>query len=101
MKFFLALSMLLASAAAQPSHGKEISVAASAMCQPLRDAFLHNIDAIIRLESVNFMLKKDEVYVDRYSGYYDDALANFDAKTLMAAIDVISANCPLPSTKGS
>jgi hypothetical protein len=98
MRILLALNMMLALAAVQPGHASEM--AAGVLCKPLREAFLHNIDAIIRLETVNFMLKKDDVYVDRYSDYYDDALSNFDVRTLLKAIDVISANCPLP-TKGS
>lgn len=97
MRALLGLILMLASAAVQPGHAGELTIEKGALCRPLREAFLHNIDAIIRLETVNFMLKKDDVYVDRYSDYYDDALSNFDVRTLMEAIDVISANCPLPS----
>lgn len=100
MKLLWALNVILALAGAQPGHAAG-DAAKGVLCQPLRDAFLHNIDAIIRLESVNFMLKKDNVYVDRYSNYYDEALSNFDVGTLLKAIDVISANCPLPTTNGS
>lgn len=97
MKYKLILQVMLALGTVQAGHALEPAVGKSAVCQPLREAFLHNIDAMIRLETVNFMLKKDDIYVDRYSGYYDDALAHFDVNTLMKAIDVISANCPLPA----
>jgi hypothetical protein len=99
MRVLFALNMMLALGAVQPGHAGGEMVA-GVLCKPLREAFLHNIDAIIRLETVNFMLKKDDIYVDKYSFYYDDALSNFDVRTLLKAIDVISANCPLP-TKGS
>lgn len=100
MKYKPVLHLVIALAAIQPGYGSEFSGANGIPCKPLREAFLHNIDAIIRLESVNFMLKKDDIYVDRYSGYYDDALSHFDVNTLLKAIDVISAHCPLP-TQGS
>ncbi|RUM96955.1 hypothetical protein EET67_15575 [Pseudaminobacter arsenicus] len=103
MRILFALNMLLTLAAVQPGHASELASGKDVLCKPLREAFLHNIDAIIRMETVNFMLKKDDVYVDRYSGYYDDALSHFDVRTLLKAIDVISANCPLPPlpTEGS
>jgi hypothetical protein len=83
-----------------PGHGNELSASKNIMCKPLRDAFLQNIDAIIQLEVVNFMLKKDDLYTERYSEYYDHALSHFDVRTLLKAIDVIAANCPV-SAKGN
>lgn len=98
MKYVFVFSIAFLLLAVHQSYGDDLPAGKSITCKPLRDAFLHNIDTIIRLESVNFMLKKDDLYVDKYSEYYDHALSHFDVRTLLKAIDVISANCPVSST---
>lgn len=63
-------------------------------CELINASLRNNIDTIVRVEMVNFQLKKDEIYTNNYGMYYDEALAHYDLKTLSRAIDSVSNNCP-------
>jgi len=65
------------------------------VCEIIKVSLRNNLDTIIRIEMINFQLKKDVNYVTKYSAYYDEALSNYDIKALKRAIESVSYSCPL------
>lgn len=85
--FFLVILMPLANNAVRASG--------YAACDLIRLSLRNNMDTVVRLEMLNFHLKNDEVYKEKYSLYYDEALSHYNTKALLKAVDLVSRSCPL------
>lgn len=88
--FFILLFIL-----AMPLANSAVKASGYAACDLIRLSLRNNMDTVVRLEMLNFQLKNDEVYKDKYSRYYDEALSHYDTKALLKAVDLVARSCPL------
>ena len=94
MKYVNVLTISLLISLIFHSADGALKYSGQASCDFIRSSLINNLDTIVLLEMANFQLKKDELYKEKYSTYYDEALSHYDTKILMKAVDSVSGSCP-------
>ena len=94
MKYVNILTISLLLSLGFHSANGAIKYSSQASCDFIRSSLINNLDTIVLLEMANFQLKKDKLYKENYSSYYDEALSHYDINILTKAVDSITGSCP-------